>query len=186
MMLIKLSNQDMKKCQDFANSIDTGFYATRNQFNAEKRIKDSIIGKAGEIACFNFFKLQGIEVSFPDFKIYDKSKKSWDHDLKNSQINIHVKTQNIEQSKKYGQSWIFENSDKSIFKEYADNDYVCFVIMDPKNQSAEIKAVLKLKDLHSKNIFKKPKLAYLTTKSAIYFDELSISFKNNLFDKSLK
>jgi hypothetical protein len=182
-MIIKFTSQDIKKCQDFANKIDTGFYATRNQFNNEKRIQDQIIGKIAEIVVFSYFKEKGIETTPPDFNIYKKSKKSWDHDIKNQELNLHIKSQSVEQAKKYGTSFVFEKTDKKIFKEYSDKDYVCFVSVDLTNQSAEIKSILKLEDLHKNNLFKPMKLAHLTSKSAVYFDDVKLTFKDNLLAK---
>jgi len=182
-MIIRFTPQDIKKCRDFSNKIDTGFYATRNQFNKEKRIKDQIIGKLGELATFMYFKNKNIEISQPDFKLYDKANKSWDFDLKGDNLNIHVKSQSVDQGKKYGVSWIFQNEDKHIFRDVSDNDYVCFVSIDLSQASGEIKSIVKLTDLHKKDLFKKPKLAYLTSKSAIYMDDLKSSLKNNLFAK---
>ena len=170
--MIKFSSKDIEKCQTFAKSIDTSFYASRNQSNNEKRIKDQYVGKLGEIAVFIYFKENCIEVSEPDFKIYEKSKKSWDYDLKGKDINIHVKTQNVEQGKKFGGSFIFEKSDRLIFKDHKENDYVCFVSIDLKENVAEIKSILSLKTLHGLNLFKKPKLDYLISKCAIYFSDI--------------
>lgn len=182
-MIIKFSNQDVKKCQDFANKIDTAYYATRRQTNNEKRVKDQIIGKLGEVATYVYFKSKGIELTQPDFKLYSKAEKSWDFDLKGQDINLHVKSQAIYQAKKYGESWIFQNEDKHIFKDVSENDYVCFVLVDPDNNSAEVKSVVKLNELHSKNLFKKPKLIHLSSKSAVYFEDLKSSLKENLFAK---
>ncbi len=177
-MIIKFTSQEIKHCQEFANSIDTGFYATRNQFNKEKRTKDQVIGKLAEFAVHSFFKEKEMEVTKPDLQIYNKSKKSWDFDLKGKDLNLHVKSQSVEQGKKYGISWIFENSDKHIFRDIGSNDYVCFVIVDLDKQVGEIKSIVKLQKLHESELFKKPKLAYLTTKSAVYLDDLTSSFKD--------
>lgn len=182
-MIIKLSKQDIERCRQFAETIDTGFYATRNQFNNDKRIKDQIIGKLGELAIFNYFASKDIKISEPDFKIYGKSKKSWDFDLKNADFNIHVKSQSVEQGKRYGISWIFQDQDKHVFKDVSENDYVCFVLVDLANSYADIKSIVKLSDLHTNALFKAPKLAYLTSKKAVYFEDLQISFKSKLFNK---
>lgn len=182
-MFIKFTETDFKKCQTFANTIDTSFYATRHQFNKDKRIKDNIIGKLGEIATLKYFKSKDIELSSPDFNIYNRNQKSWDYDLKGKNINLHCKSQSVEQGKKYGISFIFENTDKHIFKEVNGNDYVSFISVDLENLQAEIKAIIKLQDLHNKKLFAKPKLSYLTTKSAIYLDDLKNVFKNSLFAK---
>lgn len=182
-MIIKFSTQDISKCKEFANKIDTAYYATRRQTNNEKRIKDQIIGKLGEIATYVYFKSKGIELTQPDFKLYSKAEKSWDFDLKGQGINLHVKSQAIYQARKYGESWIFQNEDKHIFKDVSDNDYVCFVLVDPDKGTAEVKSVAKLAELHSNNLFKKPKLIHLSSKSAVYFEDLKSSLKENLFAK---
>lgn len=182
-MIIKFSPADIKKCQDFANSIDTSFYATRNQFNADKRVRDNIIGKLGEIAVFNYFKEKNVELTEPDFKIYSRNKKSWDYDLKGKDLNLHVKSQSVEQGQRYSVSFVFENTDKHIFKEYSENDYVCFISVDLNKKEAEIRAITKLQDLHDKKLFGKPKLAYLTTKAVVYFDTLKDVLKDNILAK---
>lgn len=182
-MIIKFTSQDITKCQEFAGKIDTGFYSTRGQFNNEKRIKDQIVGKLAEIVVFSYFKDKGIETTPPDFNIYNKSKKSWDHDISNKDLNLHIKSQSIEQSKKYGTSFVFEKTDKKIFKDYSDKDYVCFVSIDLPNKTAEIKSILKLEDLHKHNLFKPMKLAHLTTKAAVYFDDVEVAFKDKLLAK---
>ncbi len=171
-MIIKFSDADIKKCEKFASEVNTSFYASRGQFNAEKRKLDSQIGKMGELAVYYYFTDKEIEVSKPDTKIYKKAEKSWDHDIIGKDFNLHCKSQNISQGLRYGTSWIFENTDKAIFKNIQDNDYVSFISVDLENKTADIKAIIKLTDLHKFSCFKKPKLDYLITKSAVYFDDL--------------
>ncbi len=182
-MIIKFTEEELKLCQDFASKINTDFYASRGQKNNDKRTQDQLCGKLAEIAVFSYFKAKGIETTPPDFNIYTKAKKSWDHDIKNQELNLHIKSQNVEQAKKYGTSFVFEKSDKKIFKEFSNKDYVCFVSIDLPNRSAEIKSILKLEDLHKHNLFKPMKIEYLTSKSAIYFDDVKAIFKDNLLAK---
>jgi hypothetical protein len=182
-MIIKFSSEDVKKCEEFANKIDTAYYASRKQTNNEKRIKDQVIGKLGEIATYLYFQSKGVELTQPDFKLYSRAEKSWDFDMKGEGINLHVKSQAVYQARKYGESWIFQNEDKHIFKDVSEKDYVCFALVDADNGSAEIKSVVKLSDLHSKELFKKPKLIHLSSKSAVYFADLKSSLKENLFAK---
>jgi len=179
-MQIEFSIQEIEKCQEFANSIDTGYYANRKQFNNEKRIKDQIIGKIAEICAYKYLTIKNIDVSFPDFAIYKRTGKNWNCDLKSQDYEFHIKSQSIEQGKRYGVSWIFENSDKTVFKNISDNGYVCFVSIDLNNRVGEIRAVVNLQDLHKHQLFQKPQLSYLTTKSAVYFDQLEKTLGNNL------
>lgn len=177
-MIIKFSNEDFKKCEEFANKIDTSYYATRNQFNQKKKIKDQQIGKLGELAVFSFFQEKKIKLTAPDFNLYDKTKKSWDFDLKNNEINLHVKSQDVKQGAKYGTSWIFQQGDKKIFKDYSEIDWVSFVSVDLEKKHATIQAIIRLDDLHKSNIFKEPQLEYLkNNKKAIYLTDLQKIFK---------
>jgi len=172
MRLIKLSAADYKKCSDFANSVDTSFYANRKQFNEEKRIKDSIIGKIGEIATYKALKDKFPDLSLPDYAIYNKNQKSWSHDLIASNLNLHVKSQDVEQGKKYGESWVFQKEDKHIFKEYGQNDYVSFVSVDLKTRECFVRQILPVSLLHEQNLFKPMKLLHLASKVAIYYDDI--------------
>jgi hypothetical protein len=178
-MQIKLSYEDYAKCDDFANNVNTSFYATRNQFSAEKRILDSKIGKLGELTSYYALKEIYKDISYPDFKIYKAREKSWDYDMKSSLYNFHIKTQDINKSKLYGESWIFQLEDKHVFKEYKDNDYVVFVQLDLKNKIGEIRNIVSVKSLHDLKLFKKPVLAKLASKAAVYYEDIK-TIKNEL------
>lgn len=180
-MIIKITKQALTKCQTFAQSIGTDFYSSRGQFNAEKRAKDQVIGKIAELVVCSHLSERGVKVGEPDFTIYSKSRKSWDYDLKSPEFNFHIKGQDVEQSKKYGASWIFENNDRHVFEKYQPNDYVCFVTVDLAKMEADIKHIVAVTDLHQLQLFKRPRLAHLTTKSAVYCDDLkSPKFTNPL------
>ncbi len=175
------TEEEYKKCVEFSEKIDTSYYASRNQFNPEKRKNDQIIGKLGEILSFNYLKTKIGNLTYPDFNIYEKSQKSWDFDLKGDNANIHVKSQNIIQSKRYGQSWIFQsgngkNYDKEIFDKISPNQYISFCLIDLVNKSGEIKSILPLEILHEKKLFKLPKLEKLqnANKLAIYFSDIKM------------
>lgn len=179
------TEEEFKKCKDFSESIDTSFYSRRNQTNNEKRKKDQLIGKLGEIISFNYLITKINDLSYPDFNIYDKKNKSWDFDLKSNSYNIHVKSQDIEQSKRYGESWIFQAGgkykgyDKEIFDRITKNQYVCFCIIDLSNKSGCLKSIVDLDYIHNNNLFKLPKLPIFQemNKKAVYFDDI-----NNKFD----
>lgn len=169
---INFTAEDIQKCTDFSENVDTSFYSTRNQFNSIKRIADSKIGKLGELVVYYNLIDKYPDLTYPDFKIYKPREKSWDYDLKSSQTNIHVKTQEYQQSMKFGESWIFQNEDKHIFKTYLENDYVAFVQVNFLQKSGTIKQILPVKLLHEMQLFKKPVLAKLISKSAVYFEDI--------------
>lgn len=181
MTTINFTQEEIDQVTDFASKIDTSFYAKRSQFDNEKRKQDQIVGKLGEIATYNFLKEKYPTLIPPCFEIFDKNQKSWDFDLKANNINLHVKSQNIVQSKKYGESWIFQkgngvnrNYDKEIFDRLTPNQYVSFVLVDLKKYEAEIKAIVELDFLHKKDLFKLPVLEKLrvANKMAVYFKDM--------------
>jgi len=170
---IKFSEEEIANCEDFSQKVDTTLYARRNQSDNEKRKKDAKIGKMGEIAVFNFLKEKYPTLTSPDFNIYSAKEKSWDFDLKATNFNVHVKTQDYMQGLKYDESWIFQNEDKHIFKEYSDNDYVVFVTVNLQKKEAEIRGICKLKLLHDNSLFALPKLLQLqNNKRAVYLKDL--------------
>ena len=180
--MITLTAEEVELCKTFSEQVDTSFYAKRNQFSEEKRIKDSFIGKMGEIVVYKYFKEKGIELSYPDTKIYNKKDKSWAPDLSNSEYNVHVKTQDLESGKRYGVSWMFQagssfgHKDKEIHNP-SDKDYLALVSLDFNSKSGEIKAVFPVKDAHQDKLFKEPKLDKLKgNKVAIYFDDLKADY----------
>lgn len=179
---IKFSEEEMKLCEKFSEEVDTTLYARRNQFDNEKRKKDAKIGKLGEFAVVHFLKKKVKDISPPDCEIYSAKQKSWDYDLKSSKFNIHVKTQDITQAYKYGESWIFQNEDKHIFREYdKEKDYVAFVIVNLITKEAQIKGICKLQLLHDNNLFALPKLIHLQgNKRAVYMSDLE-NHKDLLF-----
>lgn len=178
------TQEEFERCVNFSNEIDTSFYSRRNQDNNEKRKKDQLIGKLGEILSYNYLINKIKDLSYPDFNIYDKKNKSWDFDLKGIGFNIHVKSQDISQSKKYGESWIFQAGgkykgyDKEIFDKISPNQFICFCIIDLDKNFGKIKSICKLEHLHENNLFKLPKVVRLQemNKLAVYFDDLGDRF----------
>jgi hypothetical protein len=170
---INFSQDDLDKCKQFSESVDTKLYAKRNQFDATKRIADSMIGKIGELTVYYNFLEKYPTITYPDFNIYPANKKSWDYDLKHETFNLHVKTQEVLQGAKFGVSWIFQNEDKHIFKTYSENDYVAFVSVNMLQKHGEIKHILPVTLLHEMSLFKKPVLAKLASKSAVYFEDIN-------------
>jgi hypothetical protein len=176
---IKFTQDHLQKAEDFSNAVNTSLYARRNQWDAGKRKLDSKIGKLGELAVYETLKPLYDDLSYPDFAIYSAKQKSWDYDLKAKDINLHVKCQNIVQAQRYGESWIFELTDKHIFKDFTDKDYVAFVTVDMVKGEGYIKSILPVSVLHKNALFKKPKLDKLISKAAVYFDDVK-TFSNSL------
>jgi hypothetical protein len=171
---INFSKEDLQKCLDFSEQVDTSLYARRNQWDANKRKADSKIGKLGELAAYYSLLEKYPTISYPDFKIYTAKQKSWDYDLKYETFNLHVKTQETLQAAKFGESWIFQSTDKHIFKNHLSNDYVAFVKVNLMQNEAEIKAIVSVDLLHNNKLFAMPMLEKLqyANKLAVYYKDL--------------
>lgn len=178
---INFTLEDIEKCEEFASKVNTSLYAQRNQFDADKRKKDAKIGKLGELAVYYSLKDKYPNITYPDFKIYTAKEKSWDFDLKDTSFNLHVKTQDIVQGAKYGESWIFQHGggqskhyDKEIFDMISPNQYVSFVCVDLLKNEGYVKAIVKLNFLHEEKLFSLPKLFKLqnANKLAVYYKDL--------------
>lgn len=179
--------EEVQKCKEFAGQMDTSLYAKRNRSSEEKRIFDSYIGKLGELAAYQYLKPMVPDLTYPDFKIYKASEKSWDFDLKGSEYNVHVKTQDLAQGEKYGTSWIFQygnganrNYDREIFDRTSPNQWILFVSLDTEKPEGIIRAFVPLDFLHEKKLWAMPVLKHLqfANKLAIYLKDLQFYPKN--------
>lgn len=181
MSTIIFTDKEFDECKNFSELVDTSLYAKRNQWDAEKRKADSLVGKLGEVAVYNVLSPKYTDLTYPDFKIYKPREKSWDFDMKSSSFNLHVKTQESLQSAKFGESWIFQHGggkrkhyDKEIFDRVTPNQYVAFVKVNLQKREAEVRAIVSLDLLHDNNLFALPVLEKLqnANKLAVYYKDL--------------
>jgi len=188
--------QDMiTKCAGFASaSVNSSAdqYARRNQYNVKKIEKDIKVGKIGEECVYNYLVEKFPTLTKPDHNIYSKENKSWDTDLKDldSDIRISVKTQDIEASYSWGESWVFQGNfnskvktdyDKEVFENKNPNHYVAFVLLNVPKRVAIIKAIVKIDWLHENDLFKlMQKQSLQGNKSAVYFEDLE-KYSDQLF-----
>ncbi len=175
-----LSTDEIKQIKKFSESINTNHYSGRGQFSPQKRREDQEIGKSGEIVAYHVIQNILPNISKPDFEIYSVGRKSWDFDMKTDEYNIHIKTQSLKSAKLYGSSFIFEKTDKKIFKDYSDNDYVSFVQFDYDKKSGKVLSFMPVKMLHYLSLFKDPVNKNLITKQAVYYKDLE---KFDLYDR---
>lgn len=188
-----ISEDIFSRCLAFAkSSVNTSSdkYARRNQFNVEKIIKDIRNGKVGEEIVYAKMLNKFPGLTPPDHNIYEKNNKSWDPDLKDqhSSIRLAVKSQDIESSINFGTSWVFQYNDNKnydcdtgIFKESDPNHYVAFVSLNTPKKNGVIKAIVQVKWLHDKKLFKQMQKESLRgNKLAVYFDDLE-KYPNELF-----
>lgn len=168
----KVSQDIVKLCQHFAEkcyvtNIDE--YSRRNQNDEEKIMHDIFIGKLAEFGVYFILLDKGInDITIPDISIYKSKNKSFDSDLKNKKYNFHIKTQTIQASKKFEESWLFQKNDPLVLKP-KESDF--FIGTQYNENEFEIKILLSKKVKNLK--FEKPKLDKLFNKTCVYL-------KNNL------
>ncbi len=187
-----ISDEMYQKCDKFAkDSVLTSAdkYARRNQFDIEKIKKDIRNGKLGEQGVCNLLREKFPQLSDPDYEIYSKKDKSWAPDLNDpSGIRIAVKSQDIDSSINYGESWVFQyggggkyDCDTGVFKEVDENHYVAFNALNSPKRFGIIRAIVKIKWLHEKKLFKEMKVHQLRgNKLAVYYEDL-IKYESELF-----
>ena len=180
----QFSDEEIASCIKFSTDVDTSFYSTRNQHNKDKRTRDSLIGKLGEIAVYQTLLPKFPKITQPDFKIYKPKEKSWDFDLKDSSFNLHIKTQDVKIGKKFGTSWIFQSQgfsyDKEIFDRTSPNQHVAFVSLDLDSKLAYIRAIVSLDFLHDNAQFEEPAVHQLRgIKKAVYWEKLQEKLGDN-------
>ena len=169
---IELPKKVLKACDNFGEKISTKYIAQKRNQNSNKVNKDHAIGKKGECVVYLAFK-EGMENGWvldkPDFKIYKAKDKSWDADLilrKGKSVKkIHIKTQEVTQSERFGLSWIFQfrnkdgkgGKDSEIFRIKDKNSFVCFVSFDNKDGIGKICYICSVSYLLKNKLFKDPK-----------------------------
>jgi len=172
MDFVTFTKEQLDQAISFSKQVNTSFYSSRNQNDIVKRQIDAKIGKLGEIVVYALLKDVVENLTYPDLKIYDSIEKSWDYDLKGKGVDIHVKSQNVEIAKQFGTSWVFQKSDTHIFKEYLEQDEVAFVTVDLVKNIGVLKAIVPLYFLHQNDLFKPLKLKHLSSKLAVYWEDL--------------
>ena len=180
----------IEKATDFsAASVDTSTdkYASRNQFNRTKIVSDILTGKLAEELVYQKLKDYYLDLTEPDYAIYDKKNKSWEADLRvpSENLRIAVKSQTEDAARRWGRSWVFQlgnarDYDKEVVLK-KNNHYVALVSLDLPNMCGEIKSIVSIQWLHDNDMFKEMKLKYLqNNKKAVYYDDL-ISLEEELF-----
>jgi hypothetical protein len=177
--------QDASKFAEKSITTNIGIYKTRNQPNIKKGMNDNKVGKVGEEVVHSYLKDKIPAITSPDYAIYKVRNKSWEKDLRdiNSDIKVGVKTQTTVSANKYGESWVFQNTDKGIYSDDKTdrNNYIALVLIDLDIKIGIIKAIIRIPWLHNKKLFKPMKLAYLqNNKQAVYYNDL-LKYENELW-----
>jgi hypothetical protein len=164
-MIIEPLVEHVTICREFANKSDVSLYTRRARITEEKAREDVFIGKLAEFAVYR----TTAGCTLPDVNIYENKRKTWAPDLKlEDGTPIHVKAQTIEKAKKYGLSWIFEATDRGVFKNRTG--FCAFCISYP-NGVIDTAHFVSVQHLHDNNLFKETKLKF-KNKLAVYAEDL--------------
>jgi hypothetical protein len=138
-----------------------------------------MIGALAEIAVYKLLKELGIKTGHPDFSIHENANKSYDADLTDGTYNFHVKGQGIRQSKRYGESWLFQKSDELI-SDPKKRHYIVPCVVDKDNKTVFIHACIPAKTAKRLEVFGEAKLPHLRkTKKALYLRDIDDKIGNS-------
>jgi len=146
-------------------------YKKRGQNDPRKIKLDIYHGKIAEYAVWDHYKtIEGVECEEPDLAVLDPNRKSYEADLKLKNKNgkeslLHIKTQTVEQSEKFGLSWMFQKNDPLVFRPLL-NDFVVLTVFLSMNL---VRVYKPLNARHLIGRYQKPKVAKIQdTKLALY------------------
>lgn len=169
--LVSVPEELATRAMEFAKQVaGTTNYSDCRQSNVDKVTQDHYISKIGEEAVRLLYESLGCTVVGPDYEIYNGRGKSWASDLFIDGIDLAVKCQSQASSKRYGTSWMFQNSEyrKDIILDKPEA-YVSFVVCQDSIINGvcdcEVYPTLQIKEL----TFGDPVLDYLKGKKKVVY-----------------
>src|SRR5579859_819110 len=141
-------------------------YAQRGQNNANTIIEQIQTSKIVEEGVYEKLCPFLINLSKPDWNIYQAHQKNWNPDLidntTNPPISIGVKSQREEIGKKFGVSWIFEKRegfkydiDQGVFGKNAQQfgHFICFASINLQEMTGKLQGLIAVSTLHKLDLF---------------------------------
>jgi hypothetical protein len=173
--LINVSLKIKKKYMNLADNFSSKSYKSnldcykgRNQKNPSKIQKDISQGKVTEFVVWDYLVSLGLNPTKPDTTVYKKNKKSSKADIKVGRYDLHIKSQSIEQSKKYTDSWVFQPEDPLIVRP-KKKDIIVLCIIDYEKNEILIKNVIFA--TNATDLYKDPKVKYLIGKKVVLYNK---------------
>lgn len=177
-MKVKLGERYVKECEKFVKQRcgDSELYQKRGGFKPE----DIMCGALAEYAVYLVLKDLGYEdITEPDFTILERTKKSYNADLRADKYHFHVKGQTLESVEKYGTSWILQRTDKLI-TDPPKHHYLVPCKVDIANSIVEILGCVPMHTIVDRGLIGECKLAWFRkTKVAIYWGDIEKALKIN-------
>lgn len=172
---ISINNDYKLEIVNFADSCyrtNKDEYKRRGQNDPSKIKQDIYYGKLAEYAVYAMYLEMGQECTKPDIGVYKRRNKSYNADMiVNDTFNLHVKSQLIKQSERFGLSWMFQKNDPLV-NHPSSIDYVIFTLIINNNKVRVFNPV-KAPDLIG--VYKSPKKRELKkTKLCVYGKDIGI------------
>lgn len=172
---IFLNKTDQKRARKFAKDRydqNNDLYDRRGGF----KIEDVISGAMAELGVYRMLKEKGVPVGYPDFKIYEANRKSYDADLTDGLHHFHVKGQTLASKERYGASWIMQRKDP-IINNPEKLHYIVPCTVDINTGRVEIYGIFSIKSLINQACFSECKVEWFRrTKIALYLDHIQPIF----------
>lgn len=183
-MKLKISKEQMERARQFARQrIDKSadLYKCRGEDKLDKMIEDIVIGTVGEFGVAKYLRSKGYSCTRPDLNIYETKRKSFEQDLlcfEESDLSIseisphkvHVKSQSVASSKRYGNSWLLQKSD-SVTKNPGKDEYFAFT--EVEGQNVTVLGIVRCEDILKHELYNECKVPwYRHTKHALYFKDI--------------
>lgn len=173
-LLVRVSQEDIDEATEFAKkrSGDVALYEKRGGFKPS----DIVNGAVAEIAVFKTLKDFFPNLTKPDFNIYEKSKKTFNADLKSDDEFFHVKGQSVTSAARYTESWLMQKFDP-ILKKPEVNHFLVPCVVDVDRKLVTIHACLSFADLVREKAFDECTVpSFRATKLAIRLKTLRQTF----------
>ena len=180
---ILLEEKDLEMANQFATdraNLSYEQYSRRGQSCLDRIKSDIVTGALGELAAFKLLD-KFMDVEHPDFRVYEKRKKSWAPDLVNKEgIRFHCKSQSKASRKKYGPSHILQyggsghgHVDK-LFTNRTAQDYLISCQVNQEKMYVDVYGAFQVDLIFEKDFIKMPKNEWFKdTKRAIYLEDLT-------------
>jgi len=172
-----IKDKDFDKIRNFVHKRkqDNELYKKRGGF---KDI-DLWTGALGEVGAYYYLKDKGLDVNYPDFEIYDQKSKSYDADIRSNSKFFHIKAQNLESQKRYGDSYLLQRYDKIVRKKIK-NHYLIFCRVDVDKREVTILGTPSVSSIHNNDLWDECKYyLFRATKVALYLKDIKEKLKGS-------
>jgi hypothetical protein len=187
-----VTTEDIATANDFSEKLYPTVEAVwtsrqTNKLNPNKGINDSALGKLGEEAAYHMLTSLGFKCTNVDYKIYEKSKKSFDPDIfaihpnkPGGRFYFHVKCQKTSKivNTNNTPSWAFTRSDKMLYNP-KEQDHLILCLYREKDRCVDI-----IDRLPCFKVFPRFLEELMTPSSkriAIYYSDIQESIKEGSF-----